>query len=377
MKKVDILRVSTIDQSLIVHLRGQNEHLREDFVIEGAACHTTQMKERREELDYKLHHIPFNRDINLSKDIVALIKLYWLLRKLNPKIVHSITPKAGLLSMIASYLAGVPVRIHTFTGLIFPYKKGLLKSLLVFFDKVLCFFATDIFPESDGVRKQLLEYKITNKSLTLIANGNVNGVDLEFFDNSLKHELTINGICKQDFVYIFIGRLVGDKGVNELVASFIKVLDKYSNSKLILLGEFEEELDPLDVKTKRIIMESPSILTSGWTHDVRPYIQNSNCLVFPSHREGFPNVLLQCGAMKLPIIATNIVGNQDIIQHGCTGILVEKGSIAQLTQAMLAVRNDGEREKRVENLYNNIVTKWSTHIVWEAHKQLYQSKLKR
>ena len=82
MKKVDILRVSTIDQSLIVHLRGQNEHLREDFVIEGAACHTTQMKERREELDYKLHHIPFNRDINLSKDIVALIKLYWLLRKL-------------------------------------------------------------------------------------------------------------------------------------------------------------------------------------------------------------------------------------------------------------------------------------------------------
>src|SRR5690606_35774476 len=243
-----------------------------------------------------------------------------------PTIVHSITPKAGLLTMLAGKMAGVPIRMHTFTGLIFPTRTGVMQKLLIKMDQLLCWAATNIYPEGNGVKKDLINYKITSKPLKILANGNVNGIDLEYFSkknisidqqNQLKQDLQI---AENDFVFVFVGRLVGDKGINELVQAFQNLETRNQESaslvsnlealvpspqslvsskvpKLLLVGPLESDLDPLKEETLKEITNNPNIISVGFQKDVRPYFAIANALVFPSYREGFPNVVMQAGAM--------------------------------------------------------------------------------
>lgn len=356
------------------------------------------MEEVREREQVRTQVIEMSREISLLKDLASLYQLYRYFKKEKPDIIHSITPKGGLLSMIAGKLAGVPVRMHTFTGLIFPTKTGLTRQLLILMDRILCFCATHIYPEGVGVQKDLIAYHITKKPLKVIANGNVNGIDTDYFNpdqvsfllqQNLKTEL---GISENDFVFIFVGRLVKDKGINELVAAFkglkhatsiipspTSLAQKPSplihhpssntdqpSTKLLFVGPFEENLDPLSPETLKEIESNPNIISVGFQEDVRPYFAVSDVLIFPSYREGFPNVVLQAGAMGLPSIVTDISGCNEIIQHGCNGLIVPPKEVDSLRIAMEQVLHNPSLYEALKSKSQERILPYEQKAVWEA-----------
>lgn len=378
MQKIKIIRTATVAMSLDYLLKGQlaflNTHY-EVVAVSGDDDHLANVAHRE---GVRTVAVKMERKINPLKDVISLWKLFWLFRKEKPQIVHSITPKAGLLSMTAAYLAGVPVRIHTFTGLIFPTKAGLLQRLLIIMDQILCKCATHIYPEGQGVRKDLLDYRITNKPLKVLANGNINGVDTNYFDaNAVTNSEKLSfknkiGILKTDFVFIFVGRLVADKGINELVVAFNQYSSINSNVKLLLVGPQEPKLDPLNLDTLSIIRDNQAIVDVGFQSDVRSYYAVADALIFPSYREGFPNVVLQAGAMGLSAIVTNISGCNEIIQNGKNGIVIPIKDKKAIYMAMskLVSDNDFQNHLRV-NSRKMILSRYKQKLVWDALKNEY------
>ena len=375
-----IIRTATVAMSLNILLKGQLRYLNQFFDVLAVSGYDVDLETVKNREGVSIVSVAMERKIAPFQDLISLYRLYKLFKKERPTIVHSITPKAGLLSMVAAKYANVPVRIHTFTGLVFPAKKGLFQKLLILMDKVLCWHATHIIPEGAGVKQDLLDYKITNKPLEVIANGNVNGIDTTFFNSntiseqqqqSLRNEL---GIDSSDFVFVFIGRLVADKGINELVRAFLSLA--IPNCKLLLVGPYETE-DPLQPETLKAIQQNDSILSVGFQHDVRPYLVISDCLVFPSYREGFPNVVMQAGAMGLPSIVTDINGSNEIIIEGFNGTIVPSKNVTALLRAMIRIKEDETwRNQLQSNARSSIISRYEQELVWEALLIKYKEFLK-
>ncbi|MCD1116486.1 glycosyltransferase family 4 protein [Chryseobacterium turcicum] len=379
--EIKLFRTSTVPVSLNILLKGQLKFLFNHFAVTAISGAGKDLEEVVKREGVKTYSIEMQRNISPIKDFIALLQLYFYFKKEKPDIVHSITPKAGLLSMMAGKMAGVPIRMHTFTGLIFPTRTGNIQKLLIKMDQVLCWAATNIYPEGNGVKQDLINYKITSKSLKVLANGNVNGIDLEYFDlntisneqqSQLKKELNI---YEDDFVFVFVGRLVGDKGINELIEAFSKL--QTPNSKLLLVGPLESELDALQTKTLKEIETNPNILSVGFQKDVRPYFAIANALVFPSYREGFPNVVMQAGAMGLPSIVSNINGCNEIIIEGENGTIIPVKDSKAIQSAMLKMIEDKEFYfKLKENSRPMIQSRYEQTVVWEALLEEYTQLLK-
>lgn len=380
--KPKVIRTATIALSLDYLLKGQLAYLdryAEVIAVSGQDQHLDTVRERE---GVKVVPLKMERAISPFKDFAALIKLYRLFRKEKPQIVHSITPKAGLLSMLAAKAAGVPVRIHTFTGLIFPSKTGMLQKILIGMDKLLCAAATRIIPEGLGVKQDLERFRITRKPLHILANGNVNGIDITYFDRDsidqdtrgrLKNSLQI---AEQDFVFVFVGRLVRDKGINELVAAFGAIAAQYPHARLLLVGNYEEALDPLLPETMAAIDNNKQIIPVGFQKDVRAYLAISDALVFPSYREGFPNVVLQAGAMGLPAIVTDINGCNEIIKDGTNGIIIPKQEEVALKKAMQTFLEKPEYLQQLkQNARPMIAERYRQEQVWAAIEALYRELL--
>lgn len=314
MKRKMIIRTSTIPASLEVFLKGFLNRLSEEYEVLAVSSPGERLDIVREREGVRTIGIPMERHISIFKDLVSLFRLILLFRKEKPSVVHSMTPKAGLLSMLAAKITSVPVRIHTFTGLIFPTSVGLKRRVLIFMDKLICWCATYINPEGRGVANDLKKYNITNKPLHIVANGNVRGVDMEWYKGT-EHVLEqANQIrIKDSFTFCFVGRLVRDKGINELSSAFNKLTQEFPHVRLILLGDYEHELDPLTDETKDIIQQNSHIISVGRQQDIRPFLAASDAFVFPSYREGFPNSVLEAGALGLPAIVTDINGCNEII----------------------------------------------------------------
>lgn len=368
---IKLIKTSTIPVSLNILLKGQFKYLSNYFQVIGLSSKGSSLHEVSEREGVKTIGVNMVRGISPLKDFISLIKLTLVLRQEKPLIVHSITPKAGLLTMLAGKIAGVPIRMHTFTGLIFPTRTGIIQKILILMDKVLCWSATNIYPEGNGVKNDLIDYKITSKPLKVLANGNVNGIDLDYFcpnqiANSTKENLREElGISKEDFVFIFVGRLVGDKGINELISAFSTF--KNNNLKLLLVGPCEPELDPLQPETLKEIQDNPTIISVGFQKDVRPYFAISNALVFPSYREGFPNVVMQAGAMELPCIVSNINGCNEIILKNENGIIFPAKNIEKIKEAMDEIYENKELYLKLkQNSRNLIISRYEQSIVWKA-----------
>lgn len=382
MKK--LFRISTVPVSLNILLKGQLEYLNQFYDVTAISGAGKDLDEVHQRERVKIHPIEMQRQISPFKDLKSLIQLYNYFRKEKPQIIHSITPKAGLLSMLAGKMAGVPIRIHTFTGLVFPYKTGNMQKLLIAMDKLLCWAATDIIPEGNGVKQDLIEYGITQKPLKVLGNGNINGIDLDYFNPDLyseKDSLSIReklNIGQNDFVFLFVGRLVGDKGINELVKAFSE-LPRSSNQNirrniLLLVGPYEDDLDPLLPGTIIEIQNNPNIISVGFQKDVRPYFAISDVFVFPSYREGFPNVLLQAGAMGKFSIVTDINGSNEIIENQINGTIIPvRNEIALKLEMMNAI----ELLKKNQDLKNicrmRIKNMFEQSIIWEVLKNEYKN----
>lgn len=372
-----IIRVATVPLSLNILLRNQFKFLRKYYHVVAISSPGEDLFEvgTRENVDIK--GIEIKRKISIINDITALYKLYVYFRKEKPLIVHSITPKAGLLSMMAAKLAGIPIRMHTFTGLIFPTSTGAMKHLLIWMDRLLCYCATNIYPEGQGVRNDLVKYNITKKPLKILANGNVNGIDLTFFDPSIFSEedkLSLKeklAILPDDFVFIFIGRLVKDKGINELIHAFKKLSS--SKAKLLLVGSLEPD-HGLEDNTLHEIKNNRDIISVGFQKDVRLFLAISDVLVFPSYREGFPNVVMQAGAMGLPSIVTDINGSNEIIIDQENGIIIPSKNDLTLHESMLMISKDhAVREKLKRNARQMIADRYQQSVVLNALLEEYKN----
>lgn len=378
MSNPKLIRTSTVAISLDYLLKGQLSFLQKHYEVLAVSGNDIHLEEVANREKIRTIGLEMQRNISPLKDLLSLWNLYLLFKKEKPLMVHSITPKAGLLTMVAGFLAGVPIRIHTFTGLIFPSKTGLLKRLLILMDKLLCKFATHIYPEGNGVKQDLINFRITSKPLKVIANGNVNGIDTDYFNKNQLSELenqTLKnalGINSNDFIFIFVGRLVGDKGINELITAFKKFETKDS-IKLLLVGPFEQELDPLSVDTLHEINSNTNIISVGFQKEVRSYFAIADALVFPSYREGFPNVVLQAGAMSLPCIVTDINGSNEIIIDGINGLIISPKNHVELHKVMLQLVNDNLlRANLRKHSREMIVSRFEQKMIWEAILEEYK-----
>ena len=334
---VKIIRSTTVAESL-GFCRGLLRELREEDGYEVVAVSSPdwRLDEVAEREGVRTVAVPMERHISPLKDLKSLINLVLAFRKERPTMVHSMTPKAGLLSMMAAWLTRVPVRVHTFTGLVFPTAKGLTRKILILTDRITCACATHVIPEGEGVKNDLTNYRITKKPLKVLGHGNVRGIDLEHYNPELPEVKAEAAKLRKDgvFTFVFVGRLVGDKGINELVGAFERLHKEYPATRLLLVGPEENNLDPLKPETLAKIKETPSIEAVGSQPDVRPWFVAADVLVFPSYREGFPNVVIEAGAMGLPSIVTDINGSREIIIEGRNGTIIPARDEDALYQAM-------------------------------------------
>lgn len=341
--KRKIIRITTVPGSLKGLLKGQLKFMSQYYEMIGVSSYHKEILEGLAE-DEGVRVVPVNmtRQITPIRDLIALRQLYKLLKKEKPFIVHTHTPKAGTLGMIAAKLARVPHRFHTVAGMPLLESKGSKRKMLNFVEKLTYSCATKVYPNSKGLLEIIIDQKFCEASkLKVIGEGSSNGIDTSYFDpylftekdNSLLKESL--GIENDDYVFIFIGRLVADKGINELVSAFNKLSSSNEKAKLLLVGTFEEELDPLKPETRQIIDQNKRILSVGWQEDVRPFLAISNMLTFPSYREGFPNVVMQAGAMGLYSIVTDINGCNEIIIEGENGTIIPVKNEEALYQKML------------------------------------------
>lgn len=334
-----LIRITTVPQTLAVLLKKQLQFMSAYYNIVAVSSNKVKLEIFKESSGISVHPIEMTRKITPLKDILALRNLVIFLRKEKPLIVHTHTPKAGILGMIAAYLAGVPIRMHTVGGLPLLEERGIKRKVLDLVEKLTYHFATNVYPNSYNLKDIILENKYCDKSkLKVIGNGSSNGIDTSYFNPNLFTEdfktkfRTSLGLKPENFVFCFVGRMVKDKGINELVSAF-KSLNQ-ANTKLILVGPYERDLDPVDKETETEIENNPSIIWVGFKPDVRPYLAISNVFVFPSYREGFPNVVMQAGAMNLPCIVSNINGCNEIIEMGKNGIIIPVKNSIKLKEAM-------------------------------------------
>ncbi len=379
MNQPKLLRITTIPASLNGLLKGQLKFLKQRFNVIGVASDGIEIKEIEEREGIEIRCVPMEREIALWKDFVSLQALIKLFRKEKPEIVHTNTPKASLLSMIAARLSGVPIRIYTVTGLRFEgFDPSLKKRVLIMMERITCSFATHVIPEGNGVKQTLIKNGITRKPLEVIANGNINGVDTEYYAkghftpaalDTLRKQLGINS---GDFVFCCAGRLVIDKGILELITAFNKMVQEHPRAKLLLLGAFEETGNSLPIAIREAIDKDSHIIAPGFVKDIRPYFELSDIFVFPSYREGFPNVVLQAGAMEVPCIVTNINGSNEIIEEGRNGIIIPVKNVDELYKSMMnTINNPKFVQSMKDNSRDMIVDRFEQRFVWDALLKRY------
>jgi len=330
--------------------------------------------------DIPVYAVEMTRKITPWQDIKSLWKLYRYFKKEQPLIVHTHTPKAGTIGMIASKLAGVPHRLHTVAGLPLLETNGGKRKLLNFVEKITYSCASKVYPNSKGLIKIITKEGFCKpEKIKIIANGSTNGIDTQFFNPEnvsngtqihLKKSL---GITSDDFVFVYVGRLTGDKGINELLLAFQKIVTECNTAKLLLVGFFETELDPLHKETLLEIENNDKVIFVPFQKDVRPYYSISDVLVFPSYREGLPNAVLEAGAMGLPSIVTNINGCNEIIEDGKNGILIPPKDTNDLFTAMKKIMLDSSLRSHLQtNARPMIVSRFEQILVWKALLAEYQ-----
>jgi glycosyltransferase involved in cell wall biosynthesis len=327
--------------------------------------------------------VPMTRKITPLQDIKCLIQMIRVFKKERPDIVHTHTPKAGLLGMLAAKICGVKIRIHTVAGMPLMVEKGFKLRLLKFVEQLTYRAALYVWPNSNSLYNYIVEHKFTSpEKLRIIGRGSTNGIDCNRFSIAALNEDKLlevkNSISySTEFTYLLcIGRLVADKGIVELVNVFLSLHKKYPAVKLILVGDYEPELDPLPRAIMQEIESNDNIIHIKWTQQVEYFMHIAAYFVFPSHREGFPNVLLQAGAMQLPVICSFIAGNVDIVTHKQTGLIFEKANELQMEQQIeYALSNPAVMQAMAESLVQIINKDYQRENIWQNMLHAYKSLL--
>lgn len=332
----------------------------------------------KEGIRYK--SLRMEREISLLNDVIALMRWIWLLLLDRPYVVHANTPKASLLAMIASWLTFRPVRIYMCHGLRYQGCIGLKRKVLIMMEKITCFCANQVICVSKGVQEQFEEDGICSlKKSRVILHGSANGVDTDYFDSALVDAFAIKSqynLTDKDFTCIFVGRMVKDKGVEELVEATKRLHDEGFPIKLLFVGGREEKLDSLSEQTESILDANDYFIECGRQSDVRPFIKASQLLILPSYREGFGQVLVEANAMGVPVVASNIVGCKNVVAEGINGLLCEPRNSQSLYETMVKlIRNEVLYNKIKEHCRAYTITHFDRKMVAKAYIDFYKSLL--
>lgn len=379
MKNPKLIRITTVPISLDKLLQGQLKYMSSFYEVIAISSDPVYLEKIGEREGVRTFPLQLTRKITPFADFFAVVTLLLWLRKEKPLIVHSHTPKAGLVAMLASKLAGVPIRLHTVAGLPLLETTGLKRKLLNFIEWLTYSCATKVYPNSFGLRDIILRNKFCNPTkISVIGNGSSNGIDIDYFNRNAISDEVISSykekytISSSDFVFIFVGRLVSDKGINEMVIAFERVQKKNATAKLLLVGHFEPDLDPILPETLLKIKENKAIISVGYQNDVRPFYAISNALVFPSYREGFPNVVMQAGAMNLPSIVSDINGCNEIIEADVNGVIIPIKDSMAIEIAMNNFIENPNYFSQIQGKAREMITsRYGKLHVWKAIHQEY------
>ena len=287
-------------------------------------------------LDIKLVNINFSRKINIISDLLSLVQLAYLFLIKKYDAVHSITPKAGLLAMIASFLTFTPVRVHCFTGQVWSTKSGLSRLFLKLIDKIIGNLSTQNIVDSKSQYDFLVKENVLNKDKALVfGSGSVSGVDLLKFKPNTKVKSSLRKklkISPSSFVFVFLGRLNSDKGIHDLINAFI--LTDLKSAYLLLVGPDEENI------SSKFKGNQSNIIFSGLISSPQDFLAVSDVLCLPSYREGFGNVVIEAAATGVPSIVSNIYGLSDAIVLNKTGLAHEPHDVQEITKLMKSLFNN-------------------------------------
>ena len=377
MNKPKIIRACTVPMS-VIFVTGMLPELQEQYEVVLLSSPGYELDEAEEKFGVRGIRVPMERHISFGRDFISLCRLVYVFLREKPAMVHSMTPKAGLLCMIAAWLTRVPVRVHTFTGLIFPTAIGFKRKILMLTDKLTCACATHVIPEGEGVKNDLLGNGITKKPMKVLGYGNVRGIDMVRYDRRPEVMALAQEIRKDDvFTFVFVGRIVRDKGINELCQA-MALLSGIAPVRLLLVGPYEDDLDPISQPSKDIIENNSSVeyLGSKYGDELLACYAAADCFVFPSYREGFPNTVLEAGAMGLPSIVTDISGSREIIVQGENGVVIPPKDADALYQAMLdMIRYKAVRERMAGNARKMIASRFEQSFVRKCLLDYYDEIL--
>ncbi|MBI5074993.1 MAG: glycosyltransferase family 4 protein [Nitrospirae bacterium] len=325
-------------------------------------------------------HIPIERSISPLKDLRALKALYDLFRKERFDIVHSVTPKAGLLAMVSALAAGIPLRFHTFTGQVWATRTGFFRWFLKMFDRIIYYCSTDVLVDSVSQRAFLLsERVIYEKNSSVLAQGSISGVDIQRFHPDSAARSTIRmeiGVPPEAFLFLFLGRLNREKGIPELLRAFKQLSAEYHNAYLLLVGPDEkgilkDEISCDNIDTRRIIYK-------GYTDVPEKYMAAADVFCLPSHREGFGSVIIEAAASGIPSIGSNIYGISDAIVDGITGLLHERQNVAELYNCLKMLMTDREKTNMMGNNARQRAEKYfSKDLLVKSFLEYYEHKINR
>lgn len=376
-----LVRIVTVPISLEKLLGGQLHFMKQYYDVIAVSSDRERLEKAGKQEEVRTYMVKLTRKITPLADIKALFKLYNFLRNERPFIVHTHTPKAGTIGMIAAWLTNVPNRLHTVAGLPLLETVGIKRKLLNFVERITYACANHVYPNSFGLMEIIVKERLCEAGkLKVLASGSSNGINTQYFSRShfsidqnkeLRKKLNIK---YNEFVFIFVGRIVSDKGINDLVEAFCNLYEENNNIKLLLVGPKEEELDSLRPSTEEIIEDHAGVITTGYRDDVRPYFSISNALVFPSYREGFPNVVMQAGAMGLPAIVSDINGCNEIIIEGKNGMIVPPKNRQALINSMRILIDDTRYYDELrENARRMITERYEQDVVWRALLSEYKA----
>ena len=289
----------------------------------------------------KIVFVHMERGIALFKDLRSLIALWWSFRCTRPDIVHSTTFKAGMLVALAAWMARVPIRMHTFTGQVWIFRKGPLRIFLKMCDRLILMLNTKCYADSQSQANFLLQERVCKpEQIRILGAGSLAGVNTGEFSLSrwpdydrkkLRGELSIP---QHAVVVNCTGRIGIEKGFKELTQAFQELSTKRSDLYWLVVGPFESGYNEIPLEINKYLKSNPRVRLLGYRQDVRPYLAISDIFCIPSYREGFGTVAIEAAAMNLPVIATKTVGLVDAVEDGETGLLVPIKDVSALKQAL-------------------------------------------
>jgi glycosyltransferase involved in cell wall biosynthesis len=379
--------ITAIAETQWSFLRGQNLYLRErGFEIHAIASPGPTLDELAVRDGVTPHGLPIARSLAPGRDVVTLVRLTRLLRRIRPTIVQVSTPKAALLGAIAATLARVPIRVFLVRGLISPESKGLSGRIFAWLERLTARLCDPAICVSPSLLRLARDTGILEPwQGKVLAQGMSNGVDAERFDPAIVEPANLDSwrrpgtapLPEAPTVVGFVGRLDRDKGLDDLATAWSQLRAEFSSAVLLLVGPWEDERRAPE-SFRRRFLDDDRVLVTGQVRDVRPFYAAMDVLAFPSRREGFPNAPMEAAAMGLPVVATRVVGCVDAVVDDETGRLVPSRDPEALAEAIRSYLSDpGRRERHGRAGRERIIRDFRPEAIWEAIYQEYVHLLQR